>query len=139
MASGSTIHNIAEAPLITGPRRARSKVNWPREDRAVPELAIVLVAAEVVRPTVPEVETIVPVVAELEANRPGAGGGGERIGGRNVSGGGGSDRGGAFGGGGGGMNRSSAMASHNRGSHSMGAARGGGGGGGHRGGGGRRR
>jgi len=103
----------------------------------VPELAIVLVAAEVVRPTVPEVETIVPVVAELElaialvvaevvrpivpvvaeleANRPGAGGGGERIGGRNVSGGGGSDRGGAFGGGGGGMNRSSAIASHNRG------------------------
>jgi hypothetical protein len=36
------------------------------------------------------------------------------------------------------MNRSSATASHNRGSHSMGAARGGGGGG-HRGGGGRRR
>lgn len=78
MASGSTIHNIAEAPLITGPRRARSKVNWPREDRAVPELAIVLVAAEVVRPTVPEVETIVPVVAELElAIAPGGGGGGQ--------------------------------------------------------------
>jgi hypothetical protein len=67
------------------------------------------------------------------ANRPGGGGSGERIGGRNVSGGGGSGKGGAFGGafggGGGGMNRSSATASHNRGSHSMGAARGGGGGG----------
>jgi len=63
------------------------------------------------------------------ANRPGGGGSGERIGGRNVSGGGGSGKGGAFGSGGGGMNRSSATASHNRGSHSMGAARGGGGGG----------
>ena len=59
MASGSTIHNIAEAPLITGPRRARSKVNWLPVGRVAPELAIAPVPAELVRPTV-------PVVAGLE-------------------------------------------------------------------------
>ena len=70
MASGSTIHNIAEAPLITGPRRARSKVNSPREGRAELELAIAPVPAELVRPTVPVVAglelAIALVVAELE-------------------------------------------------------------------------
>ena len=90
MASGSTIHNIAEAPLITGPRRARSKVNLPPEGRAVPELAIapapegalrialvvkaidlvvglelvIALAAEVARPIVPAAEPIDLVVAE---------------------------------------------------------------------------
>ena len=81
------------------------------------------------------------------ANRPGGGGagtanrpsgGGDKIGNRQVSKTPSSKSNNAFGGASGGMNRSSAQASHNRGSHSMGAARGGGGGG-HRGGGGRRR
>src|SRR5438034_10579127 len=73
-ATGSTIHNIAEAPLITGPRRAKSKINWHLGGRVGPELAIdpavqlehgpVAVAVELVQ--VPAERERGPVAAEVE-------------------------------------------------------------------------
>src|SRR6266542_739780 len=54
-ATGNTIHNIAAMLLITGPQRARSKINWPR---AVLELAIAL-------PVALELETGPVAVLEL--------------------------------------------------------------------------
>src|SRR6266498_2234500 len=64
-ATGSTTRNIAEALLITGRQRARSKINC---SSAVAELAIVL-ATELALEIAPVVElllVIAPVVAELE-------------------------------------------------------------------------
>src|SRR6266540_2617679 len=64
-ATGSTTRNIAEALLITGRQRARSKINC---SSAVAELAIVL-ATELALEIAPVVElllVIAPVAVELE-------------------------------------------------------------------------
>src|SRR6266545_1281243 len=63
-ATGSTTRNIAEALLITGRQRARSKINC---SSAVAELAIVLATelALEIAPVVAELERV-PVAVELE-------------------------------------------------------------------------
>src|SRR6266498_2027893 len=71
-ATGSTTRNIAEALLITGRQRARSKINC---SSAVVELAIVL-ATELALEIAPVVElllVIAPVAVELERDQAAAG------------------------------------------------------------------